>query len=393
MRNPRILIISDFFLPGYKSGGGMRTVVNTLEELQDEFEFLVVSRDHDGFGDRTPYKGIAYGTWNRTGPASVRYLKPNEISPWTLVKIIKEVAPDAVYLNSIFSTPSIFFFLARLFGLIGPFAVGVAPCGELSDGAMSKGTFKKSLFLALSRMLRMHRGVLWRASDTSEKSEITLRMKAPSIDTVPDLAVPLRGHPVRENPKRPGILKLVFFSRIVPKKNLEFLIGLLREVDGHVSLDLIGPIEDSEYESKLRKLIRNLPAGKSVRFLGPIPYDSLIDHVGKADLFVLPSLGENFGHVIAEAFSASCPVMVSNRTPWRDLEAEEAGVVLPLESKVLWIDQLNRMVAMGEDEHARLRAGASKLASTKFSDETARRLSREYFRRLADALRGPRVSK
>lgn len=49
------------------------------------------------------------------------------------------------------------------------------------------------------------------------------------------------------------------------------------------------------------------------------------------DLFLLPTLGENYGHVIHEALLAGCPVLISNRTPWRNLEALGIGWDLPLE--------------------------------------------------------------
>ena len=45
----------------------------------------------------------------------------------------------------------------------------------------------------------------------------------------------------------------------------------------------------------------------------------------RADLFVLPSLSENFGMAIAEALAAGTPVISTKGTPWRRLESEGAG--------------------------------------------------------------------
>ena len=45
---PLILVICDYYLPGFESGGAMRTIVNMVDRLADEFRFRIVTRDHDG---------------------------------------------------------------------------------------------------------------------------------------------------------------------------------------------------------------------------------------------------------------------------------------------------------------------------------------------------------
>jgi glycosyltransferase involved in cell wall biosynthesis len=49
------------------------------------------------------------------------------------------------------------------------------------------------------------------------------------------------------------------------------------------------------------------------------------------DYFVLPTKGENFGHAIFEAMAVGCPVLISDQTPWTNLEQKNAGFDLPLE--------------------------------------------------------------
>jgi glycosyltransferase involved in cell wall biosynthesis len=51
-----------------------------------------------------------------------------------------------------------------------------------------------------------------------------------------------------------------------------------------------------------------------------------------AHFFYLTTWGENFGHAIAEALQHGKPVIISNRTPWRNLEEHQAGWDLPLEA-------------------------------------------------------------
>ena len=43
--------------------------------------------------------------------------------------------------------------------------------------------------------------------------------------------------------------------------------------------------------------------------------------IARSDVFLLPTGGENFGHAIFEALSCGVPVLISDQTPWRGLEA------------------------------------------------------------------------
>lgn len=360
----------------------MRTVVNTVNAIGAEYEFHILSRDHDGFSDETPYSDIVYESWASVGAAKVRYLRRNEIRPSTIAAVVREDDWDSIYLNSVFSTLSIIFFFLRILGFVKPRSVGVAPCGELSEGALSKGRLKKSAFLLLSRLIGLHRGVSWRASDPSELRQIREVFKTETISLVPDISLPLVGTVLERSPKTSGILRLVFLSRLVPKKNLVFLIELLKEVAGEVILTVIGPFESEAYRKLVHRSVSSLPLDKKVFFSGPVPYGKLFDHLANQDFFVLPSLGENFGHVVAEALSASCPVLISDRTPWQDLESQHAGFVVPLENKEEWVEILERLVRMEEREHSELRLGAKKMSGEIFADHTATERTREFFRRL-----------
>ena len=71
------------------------------------------------------------------------------------------------------------------------------------------------------------------------------------------------------------------------------------------------------------------------------------------DLFFLPTLGENFGHVILEAFCAGCPVLISDQTPWRDLQGKGIGWDLPLDRPDLFQDVLQNCVDMNSLEYVK----------------------------------------
>ncbi len=50
------------------------------------------------------------------------------------------------------------------------------------------------------------------------------------------------------------------------------------------------------------------------------------------DVLFLPTRSENFGHVIHEALSVGVPVLISDQTPWSDLEANGAGWNIALDA-------------------------------------------------------------
>ena len=48
---------------------------------------------------------------------------------------------------------------------------------------------------------------------------------------------------------------------------------------------------------------------------GAIPFQKVLGVLSKNDLFLFPTKGENFGHVICEALFAGLPVITSDQTP------------------------------------------------------------------------------
>ncbi len=69
------------------------------------------------------------------------------------------------------------------------------------------------------------------------------------------------------------------------------------------------------------------------------------------DLFLLPTLGENFGHVFLEAFLAGLPVITSDRTPWRELTAKRVGFDLPLEQPDAFQAAIQQFVDMDDAQY------------------------------------------
>src|SRR5918911_4954029 len=101
-KDAKILVLTDYYLPGYKGGGPLRTLSNMVDRLGDEYRFCVVTRDRD-LGDTEPYPEILTDSWFPVRKAEVRYLAPRALSLRRLRTLFQATDHDAVYLSSFFS--------------------------------------------------------------------------------------------------------------------------------------------------------------------------------------------------------------------------------------------------------------------------------------------------
>ena len=252
MQRKKVMVFCDYYLPGFKSGGGMWTVVNLVERFGDIYEFYIVARNHDGKTDRKPYDSVKTGDWNSVGPAKVFYLGPRQLTRRAFGELLREVKPDMVFLNSVLSLPSITFLRTRKNPEFSRIPVIVSPCGELSPASLEIKGVKEGLFLKYARLSGLYRNVIWRASFEADAEEIRSAIgRDIEILCAPDLPpktilpeIDLSQKPV----KIPGSARFVFVSRIDPKKNLHFLLEQLATLhSGEVELDVVGPFEHQEY--------------------------------------------------------------------------------------------------------------------------------------------------
>src|SRR5207237_634256 len=115
-----------------------------------------------------------------------------------------------------------------------------------------------------------------------------------------------------------------------PIKGLEILLEAWSRVEGKFSdwdLRLVGP-GAPEYRSRLQQIARELRLER-VTF-EPARYgDEKAAEYRGSDLYVLPSLSENFAMSVAEALAHGVPVLATTGTPWAELRVRAAGWWVP----------------------------------------------------------------
>lgn len=378
-----ILATLSHYLPGYKSGGPQKSVVNLVDRLGAEFNFKIVTSDRD-LGDSQPYRDILADSWMRSAGCEVMYVSEGSRGFSKIATLISSVPHDVLYLNSFFSpTWTIKPLLARYFGLIPKKPTIVAPRGEFSAGALRIKGLKKRAYVALGMASGLFSNLIWHASTDMESQDIRriLGDRAKVIRMASDLPGLLVSDGVIDQPRKTGEpLRLIFLARISPMKNLDYALRVLSQVRTPVIFSIYGPPEDLGYHEECQRLASRLPDHVQVRWEGPVEPSQVPKVMAAHDLFFLPTRGENYGHVIAEALGAGTPVLLSDATPWRGLEAAGVGWDLPLEDPSAFAKAVEAAAAQTADAQAAQREQVFRFAKRRQDESADVEANRQLFR-------------
>lgn len=359
----KVLILAPYYLPGYRAGGPIRSLANMVDRLGDEIDFRVVARDRD-LGDTEPYAAIIGRDWLPVGKALVSYVSFDRSLGSRLTSVLVEQRPDLVYLNGLFNPQFtlLSLLLRRLSRRQSP-PVLLAPRGELGAAALGIRPWKKKSALSIAKALGVFQGVHWQATCEAEIDEIR---GAVGPDAQAHLApnLPSCDSDCPQRPaKKTGEAKLAYLSRITPKKNLLGGLQLLADVQAPVTLDVWGPAEDPAYWRKCQQQIERLKPRVRVTYRGELKPERVSAVLSQYDAMLFPTLHENYGHAAIESLAAGCPLLISDRTPWRGLQERRIGWDLPLEDPSAFQAALRSLAAMGEQEHAPMRENAKQFAA------------------------------
>jgi glycosyltransferase involved in cell wall biosynthesis len=364
----KVMIFCESYLPSFTSGGGMWTVVNLVDRFCDQLDFYVVTNNRDLKGDGLPYPSVVTDEWNQRDNAKVFYLSKKSLSEAVFAKLVRDVEPDAIFLNSSLSAQTIKLLSARRKGMLSEIPIILAPCGEMSKGALSLKPYKKKLFLSYAKAVDLYRGVIWKASFESEGQEIRNVMGSDvevwiAPDLTPRTILPDYS-PKWKDLKRPGSVRFAFISRLSRKKNIHYFLERLRDIrEGEVRFDIIGPLEDQAYWKECQAIIATLPQNITVEATGAFAEQTdALRRVAESHFFVLPTLNENFGYVFIEGLSAGCPIITSDRTVWTDIEDRNVGWRLPLEEPDKWTDILNHCINLDGVSYSQMSNNARRYA-------------------------------
>lgn len=376
LKKVRVFIAS--YVPGFKAGGPIKSLSNLIAATGDEYSFDIFTSDRD-LGMEQPYVGVGLNRPVKVGQATVFYCSKNLKGLVFLFRTLLSSNGPLYYFSSFFSFKfSVLPFLTV--SAISPEALRVvAPRGEFSVGALSIKPIKKKVFISVVKLLGLYKSAVWHASSDKEASDIKAIF---GLNANVRIATDLASSDVskiRYRVKTEASVEVIFLSRICKMKNLLAVGEILARSSCIVALDIYGPIEDAEYWAECEKQFCMLPSRISVTYKGIADPENVVAVISKYDLLILPTLGENFGHVIAESLFAGVPVLISDRTPWMELEDKWLGWSLPLFDLEKFSRCIDCCSAMSDAEYQVWRMHIRDWASANISGNAAIRQSRDLF--------------
>lgn len=343
----KLVVTSPLFPPAFLGGGPIRTIAAMLDQADARHHVALLSNNYDlGQKEKLVFPG---NTWVTAGRTKVMYTNRDAIAWAQALRSAMKIRPDAYYLNGLFNPRfSVAMQLITRTGSGTP--VALAPRGELNPGALSLKSGKKTAFLNLVRGTGLLNKVIWHASSEQEKEHIYRWFGDQSRVIVREDDTSLPKVAEKPAPSSHERLRAVFISRLSPIKGLDVALDALSRVRKHVDFDVIGPEEDKDYVAACRRIADRLPSHIRVRFLGAVPPERARDVMARYDVMVLPTGGENFGHVIGEALSVSLPVILTDTTPWSARIRGGGGVLLGDRNAVQWAEAIDAYASMGPEQ-------------------------------------------
>lgn len=371
----RILIVMGGFLPGKKYGGPPVSADNFCSLMKESAECYIVTHNHD-MGEVTPYPGITEG-WNNRGNVKVMYLSNEKYNRDTFETVINEIQPDYVYLQGLFQEcvlPCLQ--LSKKHGV----KIVLAPRGELCAGAFKK-KYKKIPYILYLRMMGLLKSVEFQSTSDEETDAIMHYLKAEPgrihyLTNIPSIPQGL----TERTKKKAGEGRFVFISRILWKKNLLSAIKYMKGVKGDVCFDIYGPREEEDYWKECEKAINELPSNVKANYCGVLSHDEIHKTFNQYNAFLFPTLSENYGHVIAEALVTGCIPIISDQTPWTDMNKAGAGWALPLEREDEFKNAIQAVVDMDDEAIHKKRDNIGKYLTEKLKFEELKSRYLEVFK-------------
>lgn len=367
MSKKKILIPIGGYFPATESGGPAVSIENFCELLGEEYQCCILTNTRMDEETAKEY-GISE-KWVSRGKSEVYYLPMHHMKLKYMEKIVKELMPEVIYLQSLFNAKFTIpcLIIARKYSV----KTILATRGELYPEALDK-KYKKIPYIIFLRIFGLLKNIFYQATSVEEEQYIQQHLGASAnkiemIRNIPTFVVNKF-----ERKKEKGYVKLGYIARISEHKNLELALECLGKVKGNVEYHIYGVMESEAYWERCQKIIQRLPPNIKITYHGGIEHSEVTVALKDVHGVFLPTRHENFGHAIVEAMLNSCPVIISNQTPWLDLNEEKVGWVCDLYKTEEFIRALQEFIDMEQGTYDELVERLQNYAKNLFDVEEIR---------------------
>jgi len=139
---------------------------------------------------------------------------------------------------------------------------------------------------------------------------------------------------------------LLCVASLTPRKGHDILFRALAQIPHRRwRLTCVGSLErNPDMTISLRALARALGLENEIVFAGEAGPATLPAYYDAADVFVLPTLHEGYGMVVAEALARGLPIVSTDTGGIAELVGENAGLIVPPGDARAFSDALTRVV-------------------------------------------------
>lgn len=363
-------------------GGATRAVLLMEQALREQGVAVEIAATNDDGPGRRHGKPCGQPLAEDGGthwyfPKAAEFYKPSPAFARWIAGAVRGY--DLLHLHALFSfTTAAAARAARRAGV--PYVV--EPIGTLNRyGLTQRRPWLKQLSLALVEAPVLRHAAAIRFTSALEAEEARATGIAWRREAVIPLGVePGAFDPLPRQAPPPGALRLLFLSRLDPKKNLEGLLGALAALaPEHPQLYLtIAGSGEPGYVASLKARATALGLDGRVVWTGHIEGVRKTEALRAADVFVLPSFSENFGIAAAEALAAGLPCVLGHGVAL-SAEVVQAGAGLAVTTDVCAIAAALGRIIAGQESLAAMSARARELARERYSTPAmGRRLQQLY---------------
>lgn len=328
----KILHITPSYKPAFVYGGPTMSVSELCEKLSES--------GHDITVFTTTANGKSELVLDEKNPihlngVSVFYFKRitkdhTHFSPELLYHLFMNVEKyDVVHIHSWWNLVSLF--AALILSFKGKKFI-LSPRGMLSPYTIGQSRLKKMFLTYFEKFIFTH--ATFHATSVQESKELETCFIGKQIFILPNyVRIPLQNN-TEIKLVQDELLKLLFISRIDPKKGLEKLFQILVGVKRKWKLIIAGSGE-AKYIARLKTLVEYLGIHNKIEWRGFIHGDAKFQLYHECYLTVLISKNENFANVIPESVAMGTPVLVSPSVGLSDWV---------LNKKVGWVSEDNEEI-------------------------------------------------
>ena len=335
----RICLVSSSFYPAISYGGPISSTWDLSRSIGDKgVEVYVSTTNANGKGrlkdvDTKSHVKLSENVW-------VRYYHEQIINYFSLsfcFNIWRDIKKaDIIYIQYLFNYTVV---VSLVYSFLLQKKIILCPRGSFSSFTLARRRLIKKLWIFMFIKPFKNR-ITWQCSSYLERNDVRSCFPDADVVIIPD-SIDFNNFQLSSKRCSKEMLLKEYTGRDFEKvTDIIFSMGRLHKIKGfHILIDafslflkdypyakLIIAGEDDGFKKDLLEKISQLNLKESVFLIGLINHSQKTRLFANSTIFSLCSSFESFGIVVAESLACGCPVVVSNRTPWRDVEQNKCGI-------------------------------------------------------------------